>query len=109
MIKPSNVVFTSEKLEKSFNELSEEDPVKKAMKKAIKELKINAFSGIQIPKRLFPKEYIQKYNVKNLWKYNLTKRWRLIYTITEENELRLITIILEWFDHKEYERRFGYQ
>ena len=108
MIKPSKVVFISSELEKDFNELKNEDPIKKAMVRAIKDLKENAFAGIQVPKRLIPKEYIQKYGVNNLWKYDLPRGWRLLYTITADNEVELISAILEWFNHKEYERRFKY-
>ncbi len=108
MIKPSKVVFISDDLERSFHALSDDDPIKKSIVRAIKDLKENAFSGIQIPKRLFPKEYAQTYDIKNLWKYDLPKGWRLIYTITAEDEVQLISAILEWFDHKSYERRFGY-
>ena len=108
MIKPSKVIFISDELEKDFNSLKEDDFIKKGLIRAIKDLKENAFCGIQIPKRLFPKEYVQKYNVNNLWKYDLPKGWRLLYTITPENEVELISAILEWTDHKGYERRFGY-
>ncbi len=108
MIKPSRVVFISDELEKDFNSLKEDDPIKKAMIRAIQDLKENAFCGIQIPKRLFPKEYIQKYGINNLWKYDLPRGWRLLYTIAPNNEVELISAILEWFDHKDYERRFRY-
>jgi Txe/YoeB family toxin of Txe-Axe toxin-antitoxin module len=108
MIKPSKVVFISKNLERDFNSLDELDPIKKSIKRAISDLRENAFSGIQIPKRLFPKKYIQKYNIKSLWKYDLPKGWRLIYTIVAENEVQLICAVLEWFSHKDYERRFRY-
>ena len=108
MIKPSKVVFISDELEKNFNELKENDPIKKGIIRAIRDLKENAFVGVQIPKRLFPKEYIQKYKINNLWKYDLPNGWRLLYTVTAENEVELISAILEWFDHKGYERRFRY-
>ena len=55
MIKPSKVVFISAELEEDFNDLKDEDPIKKGLIRAIKDLKENAFCGIQIPKRLFPK------------------------------------------------------
>ncbi len=67
----------------------------------------NAFCGIQIPKRLIPKVYIKKYGIDNLWKYDLPKGWRLIYSVAGDGIL-IISIIIEWFDHKEYERRFKY-
>ncbi len=62
---------------------------------------------MEIPKRLIPKEYKQRYGINNLWKYNLPNAWRLVYSITG-NEVEIIAILLEWFDHKDYERRFKY-
>ena len=59
-------------------------------------LRENAFAGVQIPKRLIPRVYIKKYAVVNLWKYDLPRGWRLI------------SAVLEWFPHHEYERRFKY-
>ena len=108
MIKPSKVVFISDELERNFNLLRENDPIKKGIIRAVNDLRENAFCGIQIPKKLFPKEYVQKYKINNLWKYDLPNGWRLLYTVTPENEVELISAILEWFDHKNYERRFGY-
>jgi Txe/YoeB family toxin of Txe-Axe toxin-antitoxin module len=108
MIKHSKVKFISEELEKEFDSLPENDIIKKSIKRAIEDLKQNAFWGIQIPKRLFPREYVQKYQIKNLWKYDLPNGWRLIYTITPENEVELISAILEWLHHKDYERMFHY-
>lgn len=108
MIKPSAVVFISDELENNFNELRADDPIKKGIVRAIKDLKVNAFSGIQVPKRLFPKGYIVKYGINNLWKYDLPNGWRLFYTVTAENEVELISAILDWFDHKDYERKMKY-
>ena len=108
MIKPSKVVFVSDELEKDFNELKDDDPIKKGMIRAIKDLKENSFCGIQIPKRLFPKEYIKKYGINNLWKYDLPNGWRLLYTVTPENEVELISSILDWFNHKDYEKKMRY-
>ena len=31
-----------------------------------------------------------------------------LYTITSENEVQLVSAILEWFNHKDYERKFRY-
>ncbi len=56
MIKPSKVKFISDELEKSFNSLLDGDSIKKGIIRAIKDLRENAFFGIQIPKRLFPQE-----------------------------------------------------
>ncbi|MDP3916912.1 MAG: type II toxin-antitoxin system RelE/ParE family toxin [Nanoarchaeota archaeon] len=69
---------------------------------------INPYRGIQIEKRKISKEYINKYGVTNLWKINLPDYWRMIYTITG-NELEIISILLEFIDHKEYNKKFGYK
>lgn len=108
MKKPSKVVFIEDKLEASFNSLKRDDPIKKSMIRAINDLKQNAFSGVQVPKRLIPKLYVQKYGLNNLWKYDLPQGWRLLYTVTAENEVELISAILEWFNHKNYEKRMNY-
>ncbi len=108
IIRPSKVVFANEKVEKEFYSLDANDEIKRHVKRAIEEIRKNAFCGIQLPKRLIPKEYVQKYGVNNLWKYDLPDGWRLIYTITTPNKIEIISVILEWFDHPNYERRFGY-
>lgn len=101
------VVFGDKKLQKEIDKISDKQ-LKKQLEKACKNLKENAFCGIQIPKKLIPKEYTKKFgNLTNLWKYNLPDAWRLIYTI-KNNNIELLTIILEWIDHKGYERRFKY-
>src|SRR3989338_2034692 len=61
----------------------------------------------KIKKQLWPKEYIKQYGITNLWKYDLPNAWRLIYTI-ESDEVKIMGIVLEWFTHKEYEKRFNY-
>lgn len=106
----SKIIFADEKLKKEFEELKnfKEKKLYEQLVKAFKNLEENPFCGIQIPKRLIPKEYIKKYGeITNLWKYNLPDAWRLIYTI-KNNKISLLSIILEWMNHKEYERRFGY-
>lgn len=108
IIRKSQVVFADDKIEKQFNDLSENDEVKKWIVRAIEDIKQNAFCAIPIPKKLIPYEYIQKYKVKNLWKYDLPDGWRLVYSIANPTKVEVISIILEWFDHKEYERRFSY-
>ncbi len=108
MIKPSKVKFISEKLEKEFNRLDKTDPLKKSIIRAINDLKQNAFFGIQIQKKLFPEEFIKKYGLNNLWKYDLPNAWRLLYTITGENEVEIVCAILDWLPHKKYERKFRY-
>ena len=107
----SRVFFADKKIENSFVELKEgkfeERQLYNNLKQALDNLKQNAFSGIQIPKKLIPKEYINKYEIDNLWKYDLPKGWRLLYSIGKEG-VEVLSIILEWMDHKNYEKRFNY-
>jgi Txe/YoeB family toxin of Txe-Axe toxin-antitoxin module len=111
MSKELLVAFISSKLKKEFELLKEgkfeDKKLYKFIDKAMDNLKKNPTIGIKIPKNFWPKEYIQKYDISNLWKYDLPNAWRLIYTI-ETDEVKIISIILEWFNHKEYEKRFKY-
>ena len=105
-MKKVEIQFANENVLKAYNELTD-DRLKKFIDRALQDIKENPFCGIQISKKLIPKEYTTKFNAKNLWKYNLHDAWRLIYSI-EGGEIVIITIILEWMNHKEYERRFRY-
>lgn len=108
----SIVHFAEEKLKISYNELKtskvEDSILYKWISRAIDDLGENAFCGTQIPKRLIPKIYIEMYGIDNLWKYDLPKGWRLIYTVAD-GDVCIISIILEWMNHKDYEKRFGYK
>lgn len=107
----SSYRFADEKIKEAYHRLEQGDNQERELFKLIKQALVNieenAFCGIQIPKRLIPKEYAQKYGIENAWKYDLPRGWRLIYSIARE-EVIVISLILEWFDHKEYERRFNY-
>lgn len=109
ILKPSKVVFANDNIEKEFYNLDENDEIRKYLLRAIEDIQINAYSGIQIPKRLFPKNYVKNYKITNLWKYDLPDGWRLIYSITTPNKVEILAVILEWFNHSEYERKFHYK
>ncbi len=111
MSKEILVAFIDQKVKDEFETLArgkyEDEQLHKFLLRAISDLKENPFCGTKLPKRVWPRIYIEKYGVNNLWKYDLPKAWRLIYTI-KEDEVRIVNIILEWFDHKAYEKRFRY-
>lgn len=109
MIRSSKVTFLNKDLEKKILLMNESNPIRKAVSRAVSDLRENAFSGIQIPKKLIPKYYIKKYGIDNLWKYDMPGGWRLLYTITKNSEIEIISAIIEWFDHKDYEKRLGYK
>ena len=99
------VGFISNKLKQQFETLKDER-LYQFIDRAIDDLKQNPSCGVKIQKRLWPKEY-KKFGISNLWKYNLPNAWRIIYTI-ETDEEKIMSVILEWFSHKDYEKRFKY-
>ncbi len=108
---PSIIKFADEKLCEAFYNLEKGDysekELFKAIRKALDAIESNAFCGIQIPKRQITKNYIKKYEIENLWKYNLPGGWRLIYSITK-GDILVISLIIEYLEHRAYERKFNY-
>jgi Txe/YoeB family toxin of Txe-Axe toxin-antitoxin module len=107
----TRVVFADKKVKEAYEKLkdskTEDKQLYKWLNRAFDDLAENVFCGIQIPKKLIPKEYLKKYKIDNLWKYDLPKAWRLMYSVARD-EIIIISIILEWLPHKEYEKRFKY-
>ena len=108
----SKVIFGDEKVKNSLDKLkiskTEDKRLNEWLERAFQDLEKNAFCGIQIPKRLIPEDYKKRFGqLDNLWKYNLPNAWRLIYTVKKGTVL-ILSIVLEWMDHKAYERRFNY-
>jgi Txe/YoeB family toxin of Txe-Axe toxin-antitoxin module len=105
------VVFANPKIELEFDKLKqgkfEDKKLYEYISRAIEDLKKDPTSGVKIPKNVWPKEYIQKFEITNLWKYDLPNAWRLIYTI-KTDDIQILNVILEWFDHKNYEKKFKY-
>ena len=79
----------------------------KIIDKGVAKLKRDREAGKRIPKRLIPREYVVKYGVTNLWKLNLDRYWRMIYTIVGD-KVRLVSIVIKVLDHKKYDRKLGY-
>ena len=109
--KEISVVFVDEKLSKNFERLksgpTKDRQLYKFIDRATDDLKKSPTCGTKIPRDLWPKGYLKKYGINNLWKYDLPNAWRLIYTI-KEDKVTIISIVIEWFSHKDYERKFKY-
>jgi len=107
-MKPEKVVFIEESLKDSFNQLSDLDPVKKGLVRAIRDIQQNFLAGRNVKKNLISRTFIKKYGINNLWIYNLPIGWRMLYSITNTEELAIIDVILDWMSHKDYERLFKF-
>ncbi|MFH1290009.1 MAG: hypothetical protein ABIH92_01230 [Nanoarchaeota archaeon] len=111
MIIPSEIRFADENIKKAFHKLKGGDNSDKELfrfiNQALDNIEKNAFCGIQIPKKQIPKEYLKIYSIENAWKYDLPNAWRLIYSIRGGKAI-VVSIVLEWMSHKDYNRRFKY-
>ena len=119
--KPTKVIITGEAKEE-FDELnkvvgeeiangitsSDHQTLLNSIKQKIEILKANPEYGTHIQKDRIPKEYVQNYDVDNLWKIDLSGAWRMIYTI-KGSEVEIISLILDIINHRDYERKFGYR
>jgi len=109
--KPIYVTFCGKKLEKDLESLKQgkfqDKQLNEFIERAIRDIKENPNCGTKIRKKVWPKEYVREYKIVNLWKYDLPNAWRLIYTI-KEDKVMILNIILEWFNHKDYEKKFKY-
>ena len=92
----------------SCDRCKEKNPkLHKELERAFSSICNDAFFGRRVKKELIPKKLVKDYNINNLFIYNLSEGWRLIYSLVNE-DIEVISIILEWMDYKEYERRFHY-
>ena len=121
MNKPTRVIFLDEADSeyKRLNEIvgqqliegkenSEEMQLLRSIKQKVEFIKANPFYGDNIAKALIPKEYVIKYNAKNLWRVELTNFWRMLYTI-KGDQIEVICFIIEIINHDRYNKIFGYK
>ncbi len=80
----------------------------KAIEREKNNLKIDPQCGIPIPRNYISKVLFKKYGTNRLWKIDLVGYWRLIYTLTGD-AIKIIAFILEFIDHKRYDKLFGYR
>jgi mRNA-degrading endonuclease RelE of RelBE toxin-antitoxin system len=105
----------SQEFAKDFSELQkrrekgdgEAEYLLKLIDKGIAKLVENHECGQKIQKNLWPKYYVSKYGIRNLWRLRLDDYWRMIYTVIGE-QVRVVAVILEALNHKKYDKRFGY-
>lgn len=107
-MKEVSLIYADEKIKKDLEKLKEKDnDFYRHIENAFENIKDDPACGIKIPQRLIPKDWIKKYQINNLYKYNLPNTWRLFYSLIAD-KIEIIAIILECLNHKEYERLFHY-
>ncbi len=80
----------------------------KAIEREKINLKINPQLGDHIPRKNISKGVVARYGTDRLWRLDLVGYWRIIYTIVGD-EVKIVTFILEFVDHKKYDKVFGYK
>ena len=82
----------------------------KSVNQKVELIKQDVHYGDPIAKNLIPEEYKIKYGIRNLFRVELPSFWRMLYTLTnDENEIEIIAFILDIVDHPTYDKKFGYR
>lgn len=80
----------------------------KAIQQKIRIIQNNHHYGQPIGKRLTPKKYAEE-GYTTLFRISLPHYWRMIYTITNNDCIEIIAIILDIVYHDKYNKLFGYK
>ena len=80
----------------------------RSLERAIERLKHNPFCGDLIPRKYLNKQIITTYGTDKLFRLPLIGYWRLLYTVVGD-KTTIIALLLEYMDHKTYDKRFGYR
>lgn len=80
-----------------------------AILRKIEIIKQNPRYGQSISKRLIPREYIRKYSIKNLYRVELPFFWRMLYSLEDDGKITIIALVIDIFNHKQYNKKFRYK
>lgn len=103
----------AEEVYKRLNAEAETSKQSRMILKAINQkkelIKQNIHYGDPLSKNLIPEEYKQKYSITNLFRVELPAFWRMLYTLTNNEEVEIIAFVLDIIDHPTYNNKFGYK
>ena len=108
MTKKNISVSGSVEFTRLYKSLGKTDPLKNQLDEAMDLLKKDPTIGNRITANLWPKKYVRKYGVNNLFRYRVGSNWRVIYTVLSKPD-GLVCVILDALDHKNYDLLFGYK
>ena len=105
---PPHEVKGSEEFTAFYGSLDKNSEEYKRITVCIDAIKGNRQVGEKVQKDKFPKYYVRKYRITNLYRMEIGD-CRLSYTLIADG-LKKVACILEYFPtHKEYSKRFGYK
>jgi len=110
-------VILSPDAKEVYNHLKEEAPRSKtertilnSINKKVEVIKTNPHYGDPIAKTLIPEEYLDKYEITNLFRVELPNFWRMLYTLKDgDTKCEIIAFVLDLIDHPTYNKKFGYK
>lgn len=105
--KPSSVNATPEVAD-FISKLEKGSHLDRIINRAKGKLWNNILAGQPVQRKKFPKCYIDKYEIRNLYVMNLDSSRRLTYTLLFDGVGVSLNILEIFLSHKEYEKRFGY-
>ena len=73
-----------------------------------KQLAVDVALGDQLQRARIPKVLRKTYACDNLWRLELPRAWRMLYTIQSRPNEAVTVSILRILSHKEYDRLLGY-
>lgn len=82
---------------------SDEIQLLKSIRQKADLIKANPMYGNNIPKKQIP----PKLEVSNLFRVELSGRWRMLYTLNG-NQVEIIAFVLYILGHPDYDKLFGY-
>ena len=90
-------------------ESKQERMILKAINYKFELIKNNFQYGDSVAKNLIPEEYSTKYGATNLFRVELPAFWRMLYTLTNNEEVEIIAFVLDIIDHPTYDKKFRYK
>ncbi|MHB8546781.1 MAG: hypothetical protein ACYDAJ_08450 [Nitrosotalea sp.] len=91
-----------------YPNLKENNEIKKEIDLKLDVLKTNAEAGEHVPRNLIPDIYVKRFNITNLFRVDMSKGQRFVYTIKGNKQRKQVEIIEYFSTHNDYAKRFGY-
>ena len=91
-----------------FAHLDKNSETYKRIKSCLDAIHEDICSGAKVQKDRFPKYYVEKYGITNLYRKEIGY-CRLSYTVIAEDRKKIVCILEYFPTHKEYSERFGYK